>query len=104
MWEIRRLKALGCPIKDLIDVVKQQIVSVCEFGVPYWAPMITKVESKKIEACLKPREFQPRLMNIPIKYRSDFHKVYFLVELSVFDRLSDPHQQVVSRWRPFGEL
>ena len=28
-------------------------MSVCEVGVPYWAPMITKSESNQIEACLK---------------------------------------------------
>ena len=36
MWLIRRLKTLGCPIQELIEVLKQQIVSICEFGAAYW--------------------------------------------------------------------
>ena len=53
MWLIRRLKTLGCPIPELIEVLKQQIVSICEFGAAYWGCMITKQESNMIERCLK---------------------------------------------------
>ena len=53
MWILRRLKQSGCPNKELVIVMKNQVVSVCEVGVPYWAPMITKSESNQIEACLK---------------------------------------------------
>jgi hypothetical protein len=53
MWILRRLKALGCPAAELVDVLKQQIVSVCEVAAPYWGPMIPKVESTMLERCLK---------------------------------------------------
>lgn len=53
MWILRRLKALGCPIPDLLDVLKQQILSICEGNVAYWGPMITKEESNMLERCLK---------------------------------------------------
>ena len=53
MWLIRRLKSLGCPIPELVEVLKQQIVSICEFGAAYWGCMITKAESNMLERCLK---------------------------------------------------
>ena len=53
MWIIRRLKTLGCPITELVDVLKQQIVPICEFGAAYWGCMITKAESNMLERCLK---------------------------------------------------
>ena len=53
MWVIRRLKTLGCPIPELIQVLKQQIVSICEFGEAYWGCMITKTESNMLKGCLK---------------------------------------------------
>jgi hypothetical protein len=53
MWVLRRLKSLGCPTAELIDVLKQQIVSVCEVASPYWGPMISKAESSMLERCLK---------------------------------------------------
>ena len=42
MWVLRRLKALGCPIPELINILKHQIVSICEGSVAFWGPMITK--------------------------------------------------------------
>ena len=53
MWVLRRLKALRCPIPELLDVLKQQILSICEGNVAYWGPMITKEESNMLERCLK---------------------------------------------------
>ena len=53
MWILRRLKSLGCPTSELIDVVKQQIVSICEVGLGWWAPMISKHESNMLERVLK---------------------------------------------------
>lgn len=53
MWVIRRLKGLGCPREELLDVLKHQILSVVEQAVPYWAPMITKNESQILERILK---------------------------------------------------
>ena len=53
MWILRRLKALGCPIPELLDVLKQQVLSICEGNVAYWGPMITQEESNMLERCLK---------------------------------------------------
>ena len=53
MWVLRRLKALGCPEAEMVDVLKQQIVSICEGSVSFWGPMITKNESNMLERCLK---------------------------------------------------
>ena len=53
MWILRRLKALGCPIPELLDVLRQQILSICEGNVAYWGPMITKEESNMLERCFK---------------------------------------------------
>ena len=53
MWILRRLKELGCPTEELLDVLRQQILSVVEQAVPYWAPLITKHESQLLERILK---------------------------------------------------
>ena len=53
MWILRRLKSLGCPIPELLDVLRQQVISICEGSVAYWGPMITKAESNMLERCLK---------------------------------------------------
>ena len=53
MWILRRLKYLGCPIPELLDVLRQQIISICEGSVAFWGPMITQVESNMLERCLK---------------------------------------------------
>lgn len=36
MWVLRRLKSLSCPIPELLDVLRQQIISKCEGSVAYW--------------------------------------------------------------------
>ena len=53
MWVLRRLKSLGCPNPELIDVLKQQVLSICECSVAFWGPMITKNESNMLERVLK---------------------------------------------------
>ena len=53
MWILRRLKSLGCPEAEMLDVLKQQIISICEGSVSFWGPMITKNESNMLERCLK---------------------------------------------------
>ena len=53
MWIIRRLKKLGCPNKELLTVLREQIVSICEVGVAWWGPMLTKQESNMLERVLK---------------------------------------------------
>ena len=50
---LSHLKTLGCPIPELLDVLRQQIISICEGNVAYWGPLITKEESNMIERCLK---------------------------------------------------
>ena len=44
---------MGCPENELVVVMKQQIFSKIEYGVPYWGPMISKVESDNLERILK---------------------------------------------------
>ena len=53
MWVLRRLKSLGCPTKELVDVLKQQVISILEGNVSYWGPMISQNESNQLERCLK---------------------------------------------------
>ena len=53
MWILRRLKSLGCSTPELLNVLREQIVSICEVGVPWWGPMITKHESNMLERVLK---------------------------------------------------
>ena len=48
-----RLKSLGCPVAELLHVLKQPIVIICEGSVAFWGPMITKNESNMLERCLK---------------------------------------------------
>ena len=37
MWVLRRLKALGCPIPELLDILKKHVI--WEGNVAYWGPM-----------------------------------------------------------------
>ena len=53
MWLIRRLKTLGYPIPELLEILQKQRVSLCEFGATYWGCMITKNKSNILERCLK---------------------------------------------------
>ena len=53
MYVLRRLSALGCPRPELLDVLRQQVLSMVEQAVPYWAPLITRVESNMIERIFK---------------------------------------------------
>ena len=53
MWILRRLKSLGCPNTELLEVLQQQVISICEVGVPFWGPMITATESNMLERCMK---------------------------------------------------
>ena len=53
MWILRRLKSLGCPEAEMLDVLKHQIISVCEGSVSFWGQMITKNKNNMLERCLK---------------------------------------------------
>ena len=50
MWIVRRLKALGASEADLLKVLRCQVLSVLQFAVPAWTTMLTKAESRSIEA------------------------------------------------------
>ena len=53
MWLLQSLKALGCPIPELLIVLRDQIVSICEVGLAWWGSTITKHESNMLEIVLK---------------------------------------------------
>ena len=53
MWVIRRLKALGASEKELLNVLRAQVLSVLQFATPAWSTLITAQESAQIEAVLK---------------------------------------------------
>ena len=49
MWILRRLKKLGTEQEELLDVYRQQILSVIEFSAPVWTPGLTKNQAHQIE-------------------------------------------------------
>jgi hypothetical protein len=53
MWVVRRLKALGASEKDLLSVLRAQVLSVLQFATPAWSTLITQKESGQIESVLK---------------------------------------------------
>ena len=53
LWIIKRLKAHGASIADLLEVYNKQIRSILEFGVPVWNPSLTKEDSCEIERVQK---------------------------------------------------
>ena len=65
MWIIRRLKELGRETADLVDVLRQQVVSVLEQAVPYWAPLIIRKESNMIACILK--------TGLHVIFQDDYH-------------------------------
>ena len=53
LWYIRRLKEIGCNQDELVEAVKQRVLPICEQGLAWWAPLITKNESQMLERVLK---------------------------------------------------
>ena len=53
MWIIRRLKALGADHEELVDIYRQQILSVLELAVPVWAPGLTQQQIHQLERVQK---------------------------------------------------
>ena len=49
IWYLKRLLNLGCSRDDLILVYIRQVRSVVEFAAPYWTPMLTKNEVRRLE-------------------------------------------------------
>ena len=53
MWVVRRLKTLGASEKELLSVLRAQVLSVLQFATPAWSTLITQKESAPIESVLK---------------------------------------------------
>ena len=53
MFMLHRLQELSFPKKEMMLVLKQQILSIAEQAVPFWGPRITKTESHMLEGILK---------------------------------------------------
>ena len=53
MWVVRRLKTLGASEKELLSVLRAQVLSVLQFATPAWSTLITQKESAQIESVLK---------------------------------------------------
>ena len=53
MYMLHRLQKIGCPRAEMIEVLKQEILSLAEQAVPFWGPRITKSESHMLEGILK---------------------------------------------------
>jgi hypothetical protein len=53
MWVVRRLKALGASEKELLNVLRAQVLSVLQFATPAWSTLITGQESNRIESVLR---------------------------------------------------
>jgi hypothetical protein len=53
MWIIRRLKALGASRVRLLDVLRKQVLSVLNLGVPAWDCFLTLQERVDLERVLK---------------------------------------------------
>ena len=53
MYMLHRLQSIGCPRNEMIEILKQQILSHAEQAVPFWGPKITKAESNMLENILK---------------------------------------------------
>ena len=47
------LKSMRCPFPELLDILRQQVISICEGSVPYWGPMITVAVINMLERYLK---------------------------------------------------
>ena len=50
---MRRLKSLCCATAELVEVLQQNIISVCEVGVAWWGPMVYKAKINMLECNLK---------------------------------------------------
>ena len=53
LWSIKRLKASGASLPDLIDVYMKQIRSILEFAVPVWNSSLRAAEAADIERVQK---------------------------------------------------
>ena len=53
LWTLRRLKALGTPIEEILDTYYKQVRSVLELAVPVWHPGLTVQDLNAIEHAQK---------------------------------------------------
>ena len=53
MWVIRRLKALGASEKELLSVLRAQVLGVLQFATPAWSTLLTVKLSNQIESVLR---------------------------------------------------
>ena len=53
MWLIRRLKALGATISQLVDALQKQVLSVLWLGAPAWFCQLTKQEKHDLDRVAK---------------------------------------------------
>ena len=53
MWLIRRLKALGASITQLVDSLQKQVLSVLWLGAPAWSCQLTQGEKKDFDRVAK---------------------------------------------------
>ena len=87
MWILRRLKELGCEIPELLDVLRQQILSVAEQAVPHWGPMISKNESNMIERILK--------TGLHIIYQQEYCTFTHALKLAHMKSMSDRRRAIL---------
>ena len=53
LWPIKRLKAKGAEISDLLEIYEKQVRSILEYGAPVWNSNITIEEANSIERVQK---------------------------------------------------
>ena len=53
MWLIRRLKALGASVTQLVDSLQKQVLSVLWLGAPAWSCQLTLGEKKDFDRVAK---------------------------------------------------
>ena len=90
MWVLRRLKSLGCPTAELLVVLQQQVISVCEIGTAWWGPMISKSESNTLERILK--------TGLHIVYQEKYISFNNALLLSQFKSLRDRRILAITRF------
>ena len=88
MWIVRRLKELGCSHQDLLDVLRQQVLSVAEQAVPHWGPMITQKESQMLERILK--------TGLQIIYQSQYRTFRHGLKLSGMKSLATRRRELIT--------
>ena len=89
MWVLRRLKSLGCSTEELLIVLKQQIITICEVGVDWWGPMISISESNSLERVLK--------AGLHIIYQSKYKSFKRILKFSKLSSLKDRRVLLITR-------